>query len=174
MSLLYNRCVLHVYLFMVSFNQNLADLAVVTLNARSVAVFPSGPIRSIKVWKITSVWSMLEYEILIWWEFWFLCTESEPQGLMLYEIWVTSLLLQKAIAIAQKASKEDQDGNYEEAILSYQHAVKYFLHIVKRGLPWLEINSCNFTQKRHTAETFQVILRVYTRSSVTVIAGWTN
>uniref|UniRef100_A0A3Q3XFK5 MIT domain-containing protein n=1 Tax=Mola mola TaxID=94237 RepID=A0A3Q3XFK5_MOLML len=38
----------------------------------------------------------------------------------------------KAIAIAQKASQEDQDGNYEEAIRSYQHAVKYFLHIVKR------------------------------------------
>ncbi|KAG7254606.1 hypothetical protein CRUP_001226, partial [Coryphaenoides rupestris] len=40
--------------------------------------------------------------------------------------------LQKAIAVAKKASQEDQDGNYEEAIRSYQHAVKYFLHIVKR------------------------------------------
>ncbi|XP_054481096.1 vacuolar protein sorting-associated protein 4B isoform X1 [Anoplopoma fimbria] len=40
--------------------------------------------------------------------------------------------LQKAIAVAQKASEEDQAGNYEEAIISYQHAVKYFLHIVKR------------------------------------------
>lgn len=120
---------------------------------------------------------VLEYEILIWWEFWFLCTESEPQGVMVYEIWVTSLLLQKAIAIAQKASKEDQDGNYEEAILSYQHAVKYFLHIVKRGSPWLEIKimyTFTFTQKHHTAETFQVILRVCTRSSVTVIVWWTN
>uniref|UniRef100_A0A3B5PPQ7 Si:dkey-185p13.1 n=1 Tax=Xiphophorus maculatus TaxID=8083 RepID=A0A3B5PPQ7_XIPMA len=36
------------------------------------------------------------------------------------------------IAIAQKASQEDQAGNYEEAIQSYQHAVKYFLHILKR------------------------------------------
>lgn len=40
---------------------------------------------------------------------------------------------QKAIAIAQRASREDQEGKYEDAILSYQHAVKYFLHIVKRG-----------------------------------------
>uniref|UniRef100_A0A674ELJ9 vesicle-fusing ATPase n=1 Tax=Salmo trutta TaxID=8032 RepID=A0A674ELJ9_SALTR len=39
--------------------------------------------------------------------------------------------LQKAIAVAQKASQEDQAGNYQEAIKSYQHAVKYFLHIVK-------------------------------------------
>uniref|UniRef100_A0A3B1IKS6 Si:dkey-185p13.1 n=1 Tax=Astyanax mexicanus TaxID=7994 RepID=A0A3B1IKS6_ASTMX len=39
---------------------------------------------------------------------------------------------QKAIAVATKASQEDQAGNYEEAIKSYQHAVKYFLHIIKR------------------------------------------
>uniref|UniRef100_A0A3Q3FXD6 vesicle-fusing ATPase n=1 Tax=Labrus bergylta TaxID=56723 RepID=A0A3Q3FXD6_9LABR len=37
----------------------------------------------------------------------------------------------KAIAVAQKASQEDEAGNYDEAIRSYQHAVKYFLHIVK-------------------------------------------
>lgn len=40
--------------------------------------------------------------------------------------------LQKAIAVANKASQEDQAGNYEEAVKSYQHAVKYFLHVVKR------------------------------------------
>uniref|UniRef100_A0A8C8CE03 vesicle-fusing ATPase n=1 Tax=Oncorhynchus tshawytscha TaxID=74940 RepID=A0A8C8CE03_ONCTS len=40
--------------------------------------------------------------------------------------------IQKAIAVAQKASQEDQAGNYTEAIKSYQHTVKYFLHIVKR------------------------------------------
>uniref|UniRef100_A0A671QCR8 vesicle-fusing ATPase n=1 Tax=Sinocyclocheilus anshuiensis TaxID=1608454 RepID=A0A671QCR8_9TELE len=40
--------------------------------------------------------------------------------------------LQKAIAIANKASQEDQAGNYEEAVKSYQHAVTYFLHIIKR------------------------------------------
>uniref|UniRef100_A0A8C1MTM0 vesicle-fusing ATPase n=1 Tax=Cyprinus carpio TaxID=7962 RepID=A0A8C1MTM0_CYPCA len=40
--------------------------------------------------------------------------------------------LQKAIATANKASQEDQAGNYEEAVKSYQHAVKYFLHIIKR------------------------------------------
>uniref|UniRef100_A0A8C1UKK6 vesicle-fusing ATPase n=1 Tax=Cyprinus carpio TaxID=7962 RepID=A0A8C1UKK6_CYPCA len=40
--------------------------------------------------------------------------------------------LLKAIATANKASQEDQAGNYEEAVKSYQHAVKYFLHIIKR------------------------------------------
>ncbi|KAK2860847.1 hypothetical protein Q7C36_005013 [Tachysurus vachellii] len=40
--------------------------------------------------------------------------------------------LQKAIAMANKASQEDEAGNYEEAIKSYQHAVKYFVHILKR------------------------------------------
>uniref|UniRef100_A0A4W4F7C3 vesicle-fusing ATPase n=1 Tax=Electrophorus electricus TaxID=8005 RepID=A0A4W4F7C3_ELEEL len=41
------------------------------------------------------------------------------------------LLLQKAIAIANKASQEDQFGNYEEAVKSYKHTVKYFLHVIK-------------------------------------------
>ena len=54
------------------------------------------------------------------------------------DIWITVLLFQKAIAVAKKASEEDQAGNYEEAIRSYQHAVKYFLHIVKRTSLWLE------------------------------------
>ncbi|XP_062374460.1 vacuolar protein sorting-associated protein 4B isoform X1 [Sardina pilchardus] len=40
--------------------------------------------------------------------------------------------LQKAIAVANKASQEDEAGNFEEAIKSYQHAVRYLLHIVKR------------------------------------------
>lgn len=62
-------------------------------------------------------------------------TSLERKGVVACE--THFLLLQKAIAIAQKASQEDQDGNYEEAIRSYQHAVKYFLHIVKRALPWL-------------------------------------
>uniref|UniRef100_A0A8C2K6H5 vesicle-fusing ATPase n=1 Tax=Cyprinus carpio TaxID=7962 RepID=A0A8C2K6H5_CYPCA len=44
----------------------------------------------------------------------------------------TCFILQKAIATANKASQEDQAGNYEEAVKSYQHAVKYFLHIIKR------------------------------------------
>ncbi|KAJ8012100.1 hypothetical protein DPEC_G00065170 [Dallia pectoralis] len=39
--------------------------------------------------------------------------------------------LKKAIAVAQKASDEDQAGNYEEAMKSYQHAVKFFLHVIK-------------------------------------------
>lgn len=59
------------------------------------------------------------------------------EGVVACETHGNFLLLQKAIAVAQKASQEDQDGNYEEAIRSYQHAVKYFLHIVKRALPWL-------------------------------------
>lgn len=47
-------------------------------------------------------------------------------------LWYVLCLSQKAIAIATKASQEDDAGNYEEAIKNYKHAVKYFLHIVKR------------------------------------------
>lgn len=61
------------------------------------------------------------------------------QAIRLRSMWYKSLLLQKAIAVAQKAAEEDQNGNYEEAVRSYQHAVKYFLHIIKRVLPWLQI-----------------------------------
>lgn len=54
------------------------------------------------------------------------------------ELLIHVLSFQKAIAVAQKASEEDEAGNYEEAIRSYQHAVKYFLHILKRASPlWL-------------------------------------
>lgn len=54
------------------------------------------------------------------------------------ELLIHVLSFQKAIAVAQKASEEDEAGNYEEAIHSYQHAVKYFLHILKRASPlWL-------------------------------------
>lgn len=54
------------------------------------------------------------------------------------ELLIHFLSFQKAIAVAQKASEEDEAGNYEEAIRSYQHAVKYFLHILKRASPlWL-------------------------------------
>lgn len=54
----------------------------------------------------------------------------ETLGVIVSEIF---LHFQKAIAVAKKASEEDQAGNYEEAISSYKHAVKYFLHIVKRA-----------------------------------------
>ncbi|XP_077580806.1 vacuolar protein sorting-associated protein 4B isoform X1 [Stigmatopora nigra] len=40
--------------------------------------------------------------------------------------------LQKAIAMANKASQADQSGNYEDAIRDYKHAVRYFLHILNR------------------------------------------
>lgn len=57
---------------------------------------------------------------------------------------------QKAIAIAQRASQEDQEGKYEDAILTYQHAVKYFLHIVKRRCSCIETNPRLADSQRHS------------------------
>lgn len=39
--------------------------------------------------------------------------------------------LQKAIDIVTKATEEDKNGNYEEALRLYQHGVEYFLHCIK-------------------------------------------
>ncbi|XP_071823491.1 vacuolar protein sorting-associated protein 4A-like isoform X1 [Apostichopus japonicus] len=39
--------------------------------------------------------------------------------------------LQKAIDIVTKATEEDKNENYEEALRLYQHAVEYFLHCIK-------------------------------------------
>ncbi|XP_027724820.1 vacuolar protein sorting-associated protein 4B isoform X2 [Vombatus ursinus] len=44
---------------------------------------------------------------------------------------MTSISLQKAIDLANKAAQEDKAGNYEEAFHLYQNAVQYFLHVVK-------------------------------------------
>lgn len=74
---------------------------------------------------------------------------SEESRDMISEIF---LLFQKAIAVAQKASKEDEAGNYEEAIRSYTHAVKYFLHIVKRALLRQESNACKSVHHFHCSK----------------------
>lgn len=39
--------------------------------------------------------------------------------------------LQKAIEIVNRATEEDKNKNYEEALRQYQHAVEYFIHSIK-------------------------------------------
>lgn len=39
--------------------------------------------------------------------------------------------LQKAIDLATKATEEDKNKNYAEALRLYEHAVEYFLHVIK-------------------------------------------
>ena len=39
--------------------------------------------------------------------------------------------LQKAIDLVTKATEEDQNKNYAEALKLYEHAVEYFLHAIK-------------------------------------------
>lgn len=39
--------------------------------------------------------------------------------------------LQKAIDIVTKATEEDRNKNYEEALRLYEHGVEYFLHAIK-------------------------------------------
>lgn len=39
--------------------------------------------------------------------------------------------LQKAIEIVSRATEEDKNKNYEEALRHYQHGVEYFLHAIK-------------------------------------------
>lgn len=41
------------------------------------------------------------------------------------------LFLQKAIDIVTKATEEDKNKNYEEALKLYEHGVEYFLHAMK-------------------------------------------
>jgi vacuolar protein-sorting-associated protein 4 len=40
-------------------------------------------------------------------------------------------LLQKAIDLVTKATEEDKNKNYEEALRLYEHSVEYFLHAIK-------------------------------------------
>ncbi|XP_008549739.1 vacuolar protein sorting-associated protein 4 [Microplitis demolitor] len=40
-------------------------------------------------------------------------------------------ILQKAIDLVTKATEEDRNKNYEEALKLYEHAVEYFLHSIK-------------------------------------------
>lgn len=39
--------------------------------------------------------------------------------------------LQKAIDLVTKATEEDRNKNYAEALRLYEHAVEYFLHAIK-------------------------------------------
>ena len=39
--------------------------------------------------------------------------------------------LQKAIDLVTKATEEDKNKNYEEALRLYEHGVEYFLHAIK-------------------------------------------
>lgn len=39
--------------------------------------------------------------------------------------------LQKAIELVTKATEEDRNQNYAEALHLYEHGVEYFLHAIK-------------------------------------------
>lgn len=39
--------------------------------------------------------------------------------------------LQKAIDLVTKATEEDRNKNYAEALRLYEHGVEYFLHAIK-------------------------------------------
>lgn len=43
----------------------------------------------------------------------------------------TGTTLQKAIELVTKATEEDRNKNYEEALKLYEHGVEYFLHAIK-------------------------------------------
>lgn len=47
------------------------------------------------------------------------------------EITELSTILQKAIDLVTKATEEDRNKNYEEALRLYEHGVEYFLHSIK-------------------------------------------
>lgn len=42
-----------------------------------------------------------------------------------------SSTLNKAIELVTKATEEDKNKNYAEALRLYEHAVEYFLHAIK-------------------------------------------
>ncbi|EGI60820.1 Vacuolar protein sorting-associated protein 4B [Acromyrmex echinatior] len=44
---------------------------------------------------------------------------------------MASAILQKAIDLVTKATEEDRNKNYEEALRLYEHGVEYFLHSIK-------------------------------------------
>ena len=43
----------------------------------------------------------------------------------------TGSALQKGIDLVTKATDEDRNKNFEEALRLYEHAVEYFLHAIK-------------------------------------------
>ena len=48
-----------------------------------------------------------------------------------YEMFLLSYSLQKAIDLVTKATEEDKNKNYAEALRLYEHGVEYFLHAIK-------------------------------------------
>lgn len=44
---------------------------------------------------------------------------------------------QKAIDLVTKATEEDKNKNYEEALRLYEHGVEYFLHAIKCKLKYI-------------------------------------
>lgn len=56
--------------------------------------------------------------------------------------------LQKAIDIVTKATEEDRNKNYEEALRLYEHGVEYFLHAIK----------CKKTLKKHPFKTILTLI----------------
>nr|CAD7256876.1 unnamed protein product [Timema shepardi] len=42
-----------------------------------------------------------------------------------------TISLQKAIDLVTRATEEDKNKNYEEALRLYEHGVEYFLHAIK-------------------------------------------
>lgn len=51
--------------------------------------------------------------------------------------------LNKAIELVTKATEEDRNKNYEEALRLYEHGVEYFLHAIKCTLIFQYISPKN-------------------------------
>jgi hypothetical protein len=71
----------------------------------------------------------------------------------------TGTTLQKAIDIVTKATEEDRNKNYEEALRLYEHGVEYFLHAIKCE----SIGGDDFSKK----EIFNASFLLQTRPKVT-------
>ena len=56
-------------------------------------------------------------------------TRYHPHSLPI--ISMSGQTLQKAIDLVTKATEEDKNKNYSEALRLYEHAVEYFLHAIK-------------------------------------------
>lgn len=56
--------------------------------------------------------------------------------------------LQKAIDLVTKATEEDKNKNYGEALRLYEHGVEYFLHAIK----------CKFFRFVHVVSSFETIV----------------
>lgn len=51
-------------------------------------------------------------------------------------VMATGTTLQKAIDLVTRATEEDRNKNYAEALRLYEHGVEYFLHAIK--CKWFE------------------------------------